>query len=137
MTSSTRLSRLRALPALVAVAFLVVSTAPADAAGAKRDKKAPATLPGSQLARDAGLAGLLSGLLPGLLPPAPTADPPAPSVSQTVTASTVKVSGVACGVRVDGSGFSAAPDTVVTNAHVVAGVANPQVVCPDGRRLGA
>lgn len=35
--------------------------------------------------------------------------------------STVRVTGVACGYGVGGSGWVAAPETVVTNAHVVAG----------------
>ena len=35
--------------------------------------------------------------------------------------SVVKVLGTACGLGVQGSGWLAAPDTVVTNAHVVAG----------------
>ncbi len=35
--------------------------------------------------------------------------------------STVRVAGVACGYGVEGSGWVAAPDLVVTNAHVVAG----------------
>ncbi len=34
---------------------------------------------------------------------------------------TVRVSGIACGYSVEGSGWVAAPDLVVTNAHVVAG----------------
>jgi len=43
-------------------------------------------------------------------------------------ASTVKVQGIACNEEVIGSGFVAAPDLVVTNAHVVAGEASPIVV---------
>ncbi len=45
-------------------------------------------------------------------------------------ASLVKVEGVApdCGTQVDGSGFVYAKDRVMTNAHVVAGVANPVVL---------
>ena len=35
--------------------------------------------------------------------------------------STVRITGVACGYGVGGSGWVAAPETVVTNAHVVAG----------------
>lgn len=35
--------------------------------------------------------------------------------------STVRVTGVACGYGIGGSGWVAAPETVVTNAHVVAG----------------
>ncbi|MFN2505277.1 MAG: trypsin-like peptidase domain-containing protein [Acidimicrobiales bacterium] len=70
--------------------------------------------------------------LPGSSTRAPSAD-----MVSRVSASTVKVSGVACGAQVAGSGFSAAADTIVTNAHVVAGVRAPQVLGPDGRRLTA
>lgn len=44
--------------------------------------------------------------------------------------SLVKVEGIApdCGTQVDGSGFVYARDRVMTNAHVVAGVANPGVL---------
>jgi S1-C subfamily serine protease len=52
--------------------------------------------------------------------------PPASSgltavVQQRVSASTVKVEGEACNRIQEGSGFTVAPDEVVTNAHVVAG----------------
>jgi S1-C subfamily serine protease len=86
----------------------------------------------NRLLQDLGLPDLLSLLAPGQA--TSTGGLPA-AVANRVTASTVKVSGVACGFRVEGSGFSPAPDTVVTNAHVVAGVANPQVLRPDGRTL--
>lgn len=43
------------------------------------------------------------------------------------TDSTVRITGVACGYGVEGSGWVAAPDVVVTNAHVVAGEAATQV----------
>ena len=46
-------------------------------------------------------------------------------------ASTVKVEGYGCGVIQEGSGFVAAPGLVVTNAHVVAGVARPLVQTGD------
>jgi S1-C subfamily serine protease len=41
--------------------------------------------------------------------------------------STVKVEGYGCGVLQEGSGFVAAPGMVVTNAHVVAGLAQPMI----------
>lgn len=41
--------------------------------------------------------------------------------------STVKVTGLACGYGVEGSGWVAAPELVVTNAHVVAGQDSPRV----------
>lgn len=43
----------------------------------------------------------------------------------------VRVSGVACGYGVGGSGWVAAPDLVVTNAHVVAGETNTHIQ-PEG-----
>ncbi len=42
-------------------------------------------------------------------------------------ASTVKVVGIGCGGIQEGSGFVVAPGLVVTNAHVVAGIAHPMV----------
>jgi S1-C subfamily serine protease len=41
--------------------------------------------------------------------------------------STVKIIGVGCGQIQEGSGFVVAPGEVVTNAHVVAGIPQPQV----------
>jgi S1-C subfamily serine protease len=54
-----------------------------------------------------------------------------------VSASTVQIEGIACRFERDGSGFTVAPDLVVTNAHVVAGQQRTIVVRPDGRRLRA
>jgi S1-C subfamily serine protease len=58
----------------------------------------------------------------------PAADVPAPSprilaspAVQRAAHSVVRVFGTACGLGVEGSGWVAAPDLVVTNAHVVAG----------------
>ncbi|HUP26614.1 MAG TPA: MarP family serine protease [Candidatus Limnocylindrales bacterium] len=42
--------------------------------------------------------------------------------------SVVKIQGAGCGGIVNGSGFVADKDLVITNAHVVAGIASPQVV---------
>jgi S1-C subfamily serine protease len=47
--------------------------------------------------------------------------------------STVQIAGAGCGVIQEGSGFVAAPDLVVTNAHVVAGIASPVVIDTTGR----
>jgi S1-C subfamily serine protease len=79
------------------------------------------------------------------LRPAPQTGPPpaasglSPALLARLSASTVKVTGVACQRIQDGSGFAAGPDTVVTNAHVVAGErpGRTQVIRPDGRRLPA
>ena len=58
-------------------------------------------------------------------------------VAAFVSASVVRVEGQACNLVLDGSGFAVAPDTVVTNAHVVAGERNTDVYTNDGRRLDA
>jgi len=77
------------------------------------------------------------------LGPSPTAGPPPGEVALPVAvrvrvaASTVKITGTACGRVLSGSGFTPAADTIVTNAHVVAGVSRPTVLRPDGRRLPA
>ena len=91
---------------------------------------------------DSVRGALLGMTLRSIAPHPPELEPPAstplsPDVRDRVAASTVKVSGVACSRRQDGSGFAAGPDLVATNAHVVAGVAYPEVRRPDGRRLPA
>jgi len=75
--------------------------------------------------------GVLSAL--ARLDPLPTINGPGPSVAppsgalagspalQRDLPSIVRVVGTACGVGIEGSGWVAAPETVVTNAHVVAG----------------
>jgi S1-C subfamily serine protease len=74
------------------------------------------------------------------LRPAPVAGPP-PSqiplpetVQQRARLSTVKIEGEACNRIQEGSGFAADVDTVVTNAHVVAGVRKPRVIRPESPR---
>jgi S1-C subfamily serine protease len=47
-------------------------------------------------------------------------------------ASVFRVTGSACGLGVSGSGWAAAPNLVVTNAHVVAGMKDPRVDRRDG-----
>ena len=47
--------------------------------------------------------------------------------------SVLRVTGNACGLGIEGSGWIAAPGYVVTNAHVVAGVSHPYVDHYDGR----
>jgi S1-C subfamily serine protease len=53
--------------------------------------------------------------------PPPAQSPLSAVVEGQVAASTVKVTGTACDREQDGSGFTIARDTVITNAHVVAG----------------
>ena len=51
---------------------------------------------------------------------------------RTARASVFRVTGTACGLGVSGSGWAAAPNLVVTNAHVVAGMTDPRVDRRDG-----
>jgi S1-C subfamily serine protease len=91
-----------------------------------------------RLAGPAGAPYAFDGLLPSLDTGPPPTDPGlSPAVVARVSASTVKVEGVACLYERDGSGFTVAPELVVTNAHVVAGETRTTVIRPDGRRLRA
>jgi S1-C subfamily serine protease len=72
----------------------------------------------------------------------PPADVPAPTRGILATAgvrraavSVVRVAGTACGLGIEGSGWVAGHDLVVTNAHVVAGESDT-VVEPGGRGSG-
>jgi S1-C subfamily serine protease len=77
------------------------------------------------------------------LPPAPAGPVRGPTKGQAkaaaaaAEASTVKVVGQACGAIQEGSGFVAADDYVVTNAHVVAGMPAPKVQVQNGATLDA
>jgi S1-C subfamily serine protease len=69
------------------------------------------------------------GVLPG-----PEADvpPPPPGIASdpdidAASRSVVRITGIACGLGVEGSGWIVRPGLVVTNAHVVAGVEDPVV----------
>ena len=68
-------------------------------------------------------------------------DPPTagidPAVAALVSSAVVRVEGPACNLVLEGSGFAVGPDTVVTNAHVVAGERSTIVFTNDGRRLDA
>ena len=70
--------------------------------------------------------------------PPPDARLAADPVVVEVEPSVLKITGVAasCRRRIEGSGFVYAPERVMTNAHVVAGVREPEVEV-DGRRLPA
>ncbi len=60
-------------------------------------------------------------------------DPEVVAASRSV----VRVTGSACGLGIEGSGWIAGPGIVVTNAHVVAGQDDTQVTTTDGRTLDA
>ena len=74
----------------------------------------------------------------------PDANVPAPPAAIANTAgvrraesSVVKVLGTACGLGIEGSGWVAGRDLVVTNAHVVAGEDDTTVTPPSADTLGA
>lgn len=70
--------------------------------------------------------------------PPPSEIPVAPEVVDRVVASTVNIEADGCGAgRSEGSGWAVAADTVITNAHVVAGATDVQVRRPDGVVLDA
>ena len=64
--------------------------------------------------------------LPSITGPAPPLAPPNGAVARqpavrNASRSVVRVLGTACGLAIEGSGWTISPDLVVTNAHVVAG----------------
>jgi S1-C subfamily serine protease len=68
---------------------------------------------------------------PAVVPPpdnALTRDPDVAAASRSV----VRVTGIACGLGVEGSGWIVRRGLVVTNAHVVAGIERPRVERRDG-----
>ena len=75
----------------------------------------------------------------------PTPGAPLPPPSQSAireafdrdAASTVKIEGEGCGGIIEGSGFVAASQIVITNAHVVAGIAHPYVLDQLGRHAAS
>lgn len=75
-----------------------------------------------------GLPRVFAGLEPS--PPPPVTGPNADVVNTAAAAGTpsmVRMEGLGCGGIIEGSGFIVAPETVVTNAHVVAGLKKPVV----------
>ncbi|MDQ3730014.1 MAG: MarP family serine protease [Actinomycetota bacterium] len=66
-------------------------------------------------------------------PPDPrlASDPEVEAASRSV----VRITGSACGLGVEGSGWIAGPELVVSNAHVVAGQDDTQVTTTDGEAL--
>lgn len=77
---------------------------------------------------------VFSGLEPNVdtSKPLPSIGELDPAVKK-VRPSVVKIQGAACGKGSQGSGFIAAPNIVITNAHVVAGMAAPFVLDGGGR----
>ncbi|HEY0168672.1 MAG TPA: MarP family serine protease [Jatrophihabitans sp.] len=75
-------------------------------------------------------------LAPSVAPPDPAV---VPAAIRVAGASIVKITGEApsCRRSIAGTGFVFAQDRVMTNAHVLAGVANPRVTAPGGGTLTA
>ncbi|HTT92201.1 MAG TPA: MarP family serine protease [Acidimicrobiales bacterium] len=88
-----------------------------------------------RLVSEDGFPQVFDQIVPGQdVGPPPGSVPLAPSLVTSVSASTVKVEGQACGRIQEGSGWTVGPDLVVTNAHVVAGepAGSTSVLMPDG-----
>jgi S1-C subfamily serine protease len=87
-----------------------------------------------------GLPDVLDPLTPTQVRDVPAPDPALLSspVVKSVQGSVVKVTGIApsCSRQIDGSGFVYAPERVMTNAHVLAGVTDP-VVHAEGEEYDA
>jgi S1-C subfamily serine protease len=115
----------------VLLALPLLATAGPASAAVKSSQSRPAAAPSSN-----GLI-VLADLLARLFPAQTTSPSGAHALAPQITASTVRVSSVACGLRLRGSGFSPAPDTIVTNAHVVAGSTSAEILRPDGRAIRA
>jgi S1-C subfamily serine protease len=82
-----------------------------------------------------GFPQVFDQIIPGQdVGPPPGSVPLAPAVVTSVSASTVKVEGEACGRIQEGSGWTVDPGLVVTNAHVVAGepAGSTSVLLPNG-----
>jgi len=74
--------------------------------------------------------------------PAAGVEPPDAGIARVAAVrsarrSVVRITGYACGIGVEGSGWIVGPELVVTNAHVVAGVDRPAVDRHDDRRHSA
>lgn len=94
-----------------------------------------------QLVDDNGFPEVFSGLGSERIVPVGPPDSAAVRTSGVGVAanSILKIRGLAqsCSKQVEGSGFVFAPQRIMTNAHVVAGVDNPQVELSPGNRLPA
>ena len=79
---------------------------------------------------------------PAITGPAASVAPPDPSLARAVgvrraSPSVVRVLGMACGIGVEGTGWVAKADLIVTAAHVVAGQSDTVVELQSGGRLPA
>jgi len=69
--------------------------------------------------------------------PPPTTDGLSGEVRSRAIASSVLVSGLACGRQMNGSGFAVGPDLIATAAHVIIGIEAITVTTTDGRIIDA
>jgi S1-C subfamily serine protease len=94
-----------------------------------------------RLVDEPGFPQVFNGLTATRLGPVQRPDPAlsGSAVVQAVRTRVLKITGVApaCSRTLEGSGFVFAPERLMTNAHVVAGVRDPRVEVGDGRRLAA
>jgi S1-C subfamily serine protease len=93
-----------------------------------------------RLVSEDGFPQVFDGIVPGEDVGAPPGSIPlTPALQSSVSASTVKVEGQACGRIQEGSGWTVATGLVVTNAHVVAGepAGETSVLLPDGTTKAA
>ncbi len=80
-----------------------------------------------------GFPQVFTGLGPRPVEPVDLPDSPAVRAAVDVAGNaTVRLESRGCGGIVNGSGFVVAPDIVMTNAHVVAGINDPVIVDQDG-----
>ncbi len=114
----------------------VLLAVPRDSLGLRVDVERSAALRGLRALLPAP-GGALHALapfdpLPALQGPQAAIAPPTRQITRSsavhrAEASVVRIVGSACGVGMEGSGWVAAPDEVITNAHVVAGEADTVV----------
>ncbi len=134
--------------AMVAVIWLLLPAAaqvPGEVSRQVRTSALAATLEGStpeppdavralrNLVDNSRFPEVFADLQPAPVTGPPPEDIPVPQdIVDRATAATVNVEADGCNRRYEGSGFALATDTVVTNAHVVAGAEDVQVKRPDG-----
>lgn len=75
-----------------------------------------------------GFPAVFAGIPSSATPSVPASSEEAGRLAAPALGSVVKVFAPACGAYEEGTAFVVAPGTLVTNAHVVAGMARPQVI---------